>query len=540
MAAVSTSNLGARLAEEFLRAAERRGAELALNQVLNRLKGLPSETWVECARDLLQRRAVAASARLVQEAVQAWPGAIPLRRLQGEILRRLGDIANAEREYRALLTVDPRDEETVLALAGLLVEQGRFDAAGAAIDEFWLASSRTAALALRLAEPLLACHQQRRFLAICEEVLAARERDPQILMLAGRMALVLGNFEHARTRLLEAADAMPGDGGVLQLLAHTKRYTRADDSDFARFRACWENRELADAERELAGFALGKAYDDIGDYASAATVLRQARALASRSSHWDSRHWNRFVDGICGMRLPGLNVVPPLTPVFVIGLPRSGTTLVAERLGRHPQIRNRGELNWIAYLWDQLFAAQDVRQVGVDALRRAAEIYLRFLRRDDAPAAAYVDKNPLNFRYLKLIDALFPNAKIIHCRRDPRDTALSIWAQRFANPENSYSNRFQDIADFFAGYRRIISETRDRLRVPVLDVEYEKLVEQPEKTLRMLLEFIGLPEYPLLEAPPRGVVATASVWQARQPIYRSAVGRWRHYAEYVPELQALF
>jgi hypothetical protein len=173
------------------------------------------------------------------------------------------------------------------------------------------------------------------------------------------------------------------------------------------------------------------------------------------------------------------------------------------------------------------------------ALHQAAAIYMGHLRQDDAPARCYIDKNPHNFRHLGLVQALMPQARVIFCRRDRRDTALSIWSQLFAHQDVDYAYDFADIAAFAAGHDRLMEHWQRTLRLPILELHYEDLVAGPEETLRRLRGFIGIDGE---EAAPGAATAisTASVWQARQPVYRGAVGRWRAWDAYLPELQRLF
>ena len=225
-----------------------------------------------------------------------------------------------------------------------------------------------------------------------------------------------------------------------------------------------------------------------------------------------------------------------MVPVFVVGLPRTGTTLVEKMLARHPQVRARGEMDWLPFLDFELTAKQ--RRNDPAALRHVASTYMAHLRQDDAPARWYIDKNPHNFRSLDLIASLFPHARIVHCVRNRRDTAVSIWSQLFAHRDVDYAYDLRDIAVFGQGHDRLMAHWRRSLELPVFELKYERLVEQPESMLRQLGDFLGLPNH-TGEGPEREAgsgIATASVWQARQPIHRGSVGRWHEFAPYLPEL----
>jgi hypothetical protein len=224
----------------------------------------------------------------------------------------------------------------------------------------------------------------------------------------------------------------------------------------------------------------------------------------------------------------------------VVGLPRSGTTLTAVQLARHAGVRDRGELPHIPYIADRLEASGRIHDP--EALREAANLYSAHLRQDDAPARWYVDNNQLNFRHLDLIARLFPQARVVHCVRDRRDTALSIWSQYFANAACAFANDLHDIAAFSAGHDRLMQHWKQTLDLPIHTVGYEDMVEHSEDVSEQLRKFVGLPAMAAgRERPARAqVITSASMWQARQPVYRSSIARWRAYAPFMPELEQLF
>jgi hypothetical protein len=226
------------------------------------------------------------------------------------------------------------------------------------------------------------------------------------------------------------------------------------------------------------------------------------------------------------------------TPVFVVGMPRSGTTLVAELLSRHPKVCNRGELPCIANL-----AARPALN-GNPAraeLERAAATYVAHSRQDDAGEARwFLDKQPMNFCYLDLVLAMFPHAKIIHCQRGARDTALSLWMQCFLKDVQGYSYDFGDIALVMRDHDKLMAHWASRHPASIRTLRYEELASDPARLIGELAAWIGLP--PGTAAPPAGPkssISTASLWQARQPVHTRSVGRWRHYAAFVPELSRI-
>ena len=349
----------------------------------------------------------------------------------------------------------------------------------------------------------------------------------------------LGDFGKARTLLTAALEFAPPllERHILHALSTSLRYADPAHPDIALFRSRANDSGTSDESKASALFALAKACDDIDDTHAAAPAWRQANALVSKHSAWSSKSWRRFVKSrLQSVPPPALPMQYDFSPIFIVGLPRTGTTLVSEILSRHPDVTARGELTWIEHFAKQLM--QHDQYAEPSALRSAASVYATQLVRDDPPTRWYIDKQPLNFRYLDLIAALFPYAKIVHCVRGERDTALSIWGQYFAGIDGGFAYDFAGIAEVMHDCDRLMAHWAARLPLAIHTVRYEDVVEKPEQTVAALENFLDLPPFDLLAARAKNgaAIQTASVWQARQPIYHRSVGRWRAYEHLIPEL----
>lgn len=450
---------------------------------------------------------------------------------RGNELRAAGRAAEAEAALREALALAPGHADAALSLAFLLREQGRLRAASETILARWHAQPRVRDDDLRSLAFLRECQQPDAAEAVAVAALERFPDDAALLALAGENALDRGAFAIARDRLAASVERDPSRAPAWLRLAHTHRFDDRDDADLARMRAARADTSGGEDVQIALCFALGKAHDDLGDFADAAAFFREGNERAKRRrGGWSREGWRRrFVEQQSrAPPLPTLCEREDFIPVFIVGLPRTGTTLAATLLGRYPAVCNRGELNWLAAL-----AARLGPTPPSSALTAAAMLLHAQLRQDDAPARFYIDKNPLNFRHLGLIAALFPNARVIHCRRDRRDTALSIWSQHFAHDDLAWSYDFDDIAAFAAGYERVVAQ-----RPPSLawfDLDYERLVGDAEATLAQLRGFLGLAATGATTHVD-GAIRTASVWQARQPLHGRSVGRWRDYLEWIPEL----
>ena len=240
---------------------------------------------------------------------------------------------------------------------------------------------------------------------------------------------------------------------------------------------------------------------------------------------------------------------PDATPIFIVGMPRSGTTLAEQVLASHPEVFGAGELPFI----ERVCTALPRRSPGADGypecLEQApdaviadlAQTYLKHATSHAGEARIVTDKAPLNFRHLGLIALLFPKARIVHCRRDPLDTCLSCFFQNFTHGQE-YSFDLEELGRFYGDYRWMMERWTDILPMPVFDLVYEDLVSDLEGVGRRLLEFCGVDWHPdcarffETERP----VLTASRVQVRRPVYTTSIGKWRNYEQHLgPLIEAL-
>jgi tetratricopeptide (TPR) repeat protein len=294
-------------------------------------------------------------------------------------------------------------------------------------------------------------------------------------------------------------------------------------------------------------YALGKYFDDVQDFDNAFSSYRLANELKKRSApKYDAARLARRVDQIIalydsdwlrGARGQGNE---SRRPVFIVGMPRSGTTLTEQILASHPDAFGCGELRFWHAACVEYEAALRATE-GRASMPAAAEKYLSLLTNFSAAASRVVDKMPANFMNLGLIHAAFPHARILHMRRNPLDTGLSIYFQIFSNT-HLYAHDLEDIAHYFTQYSRLMAHWRSTLPMgTVLEVPYEKLVSDPEPWIREIVQFVGLPWDPrcLDFHQTERTVITASNWQVRQRMSASAAGRWRNYEKYLGPLRDL-
>ncbi len=420
-----------------------------------------------------------------EEALRLRPDYADAHSELGHFLVKLGKTTEALAHARRAVELDPEDTDFTAALASLLESEGNTDEAWNVID------------------PLLQAGDNSSSLAVIYSRLARRKKcEPQA-------------FAHIHRLLHENPSTLPnGDKASLHLAAA----------------------QLLDQTGE---------YDEAFEHATLANTLRPGVYFPDETTR-QVDHWIHY---FTREKLEQLNRATHFSqlPVFVVGMPRSGTTLVEQILASHPSIHGAGELTWIERLWPSAIQraggtvgtlTQCLDQLSVNDANELAAEYLTPLQTLRPQALRIIDKMPLNFIHLGLIAVLFPKAKVIHCRRDPRDTCLSCYMTDFTDFSFGSLTAYGHLQ---TQVDRMMAHWKSTLDLSILDVQYEQIVENVEEQSRRLIDFTGLPwdENCLKFHENKRPVATASRSQVRQPIYRNSVARWRHYEKYLGPLQAV-
>lgn len=377
----------------------------------------------------------------------------------------------------------------------------------------------------------------------------AAQLDPSTSTSRGFRLEVLGRFDEARACFERALDIRPWDGGAYYGLVSTSKVTQEDISLVGNMLRWASDSRVSPQDAIFFQYALGKAFEDLGDPQRAMSHFREANGLAARQSklEFDPALHSAYVDWrvqtftkdfLAGHRSAGH---ASDSPIFVIGMIRSGTTLVEQALSSHPLIGGGGELRY----WYERQASfnEEIAHGSLDhaRLRAESEGYLSVLSELCPRADRVVDKMPMNFLLLGLVHLAFPNARIIHCRRNPLDNCLSIYTTYF-DTSPPYAHVPENICFYYQEYERLMAHWREVLPADrFIETDYEAFVSDREAELRRLVDFADLPWDDACmhhEANARPV-RTPSVWQVRQPIYSSSVERWRRFEPWLEGFEAL-
>lgn len=464
-----------------------------------------------------------------------------------DTLRDTGARRDAVDVYRQAISLDPRHIESHCNLGNLLFQLRRIDASAECYRQALALKPDHAPAHVSLAVVLR--HQRRadEAEASCRAALAIDPDFAEALHVQGELLADRGEFAAAEQRFRRAIALKPGYPAAYSSIA-THRKMTVEDGDWLRGAADLLARPLP-LEQEIGlRFAMGKCLDDLARYDEAFAQYLQGNELTKRYGVvYDAARLTARVDAIisrfdaafvAGRRV---GAADSGLPVLIIGMPRSGTSLTEQIIASHPAAYGAGEVTY----WNAAFNA--LRAAGLDGASAEALIpgmardYLGLLAAKSGSATRVVDKMPANFMHAGLIHIVFPRARIIHVRRDPVDTCLSIYFQNFFNM-GPHANDLAALAHYYGQYRRITAHWRAVLPASaLLEVPYESLVADQEGWTRRMLEFIDLPWDPRcldFHVTDR-VVLTASKWQVRQKIHAGSAGRWRHYEKHIGPLRGL-
>ena len=461
-------------------------------------------------------------------------------------------LADTEMFCRQILGHEPRNAAALNLLSQVAFARGLYDEAVAHLARCAALHPKDSGTEYSLGELYTYLGRYREAIACFDKALRLKPDDPMVI--TAKASAYAKSGEHAKTRALlqpfvdarsmTAEMAMPlarielHDGNVEAVMELVNRHAKPGQSG-------------GSASRHLY-WMLGRALEQGGRYDEAFGAYRQANECVEVP--FDADAWQRQTDDlIAAFSAERMRSVPRARhgsslPIFIVGMPRCGSTLVETILDAHPDAHGAGELatlplivNTIAFEIGSSLGypacIEDFSTEDVDAIARE---YLDRLEPLAKGAQRVTDKYLGNYRYLGLIELLFPEARIIHCRRDPLDTCLSCFCQTLLVGAFPYVTDLQRLGIAYTDYQRLMSHWQEVLQNPVLDVQYEQLVSDQQRVSREIVEFCGLPwDDRCLRFYDRSrAVQTASFEQVTKPIYTSSVARYRNFEKHLGPLKA--
>lgn len=456
--------------------------------------------------------------QLLRNVLEQAPGFVAARIDLGSFLREQDRFEEAIKEFRAALAIEPDEPRIHFLLAGTYAPAGLTDLAIESYRHALKSNPRHAGAWLGLAH---------------------------VLKTVGRTGESIEAYR-------ESARLRPGNGEIYWSLANLKTY-RFSDEEIASMEEKLASGKISRLSEVNMRFALGKAFEDRGEYERAWGHYAAGNRKRREDERYDPVQTEMLNDAIRDVFGTGLmgrlanQGDPDPAPVFVVGLPRSGSTLLEQILASHSMVEGTAELPYIGRVASSLNLGRAdginypavARELDAATLRRLGRDYLDFAqmhRRRNRPR--FVDKMPNNFPHAGFIKLILPNARIIDARREPMDTCVSCFRQLFARGQ-PFTYDLVDIGEYYLQYRRMMDYWHTVMPGHVLTVQYEELVGDFENQVRRLLAFCDLPfeENCLRFYETERPVRTASAQQVRRPLNSEAIGRWRHYEQHLDVLK---
>jgi len=518
------------------------------------LKPAAPELHNNLGNSLRRKGQLAEAETAFRESIRLSPGYAEPHNNLALALRDLGRVKEAQEYFEAAVRLKPEYAAAWDNLGNLHINEGRLDSALPCFRRAYELSPESPVAQVNLAVSLT---KTGRFDEAPGLYRRALQRNPRLVEAHVGLASCLaqeGRADEAASELRAALTLDPDCIPAYQNLSELPGEQMTGE-DYAKLEALVDRRELSSENRTTLLFILARRQERVGNYDAAFELASRANSIERRRIDFRPEAETDFVrrtKAVFDRTFFDSNRVrgsESELPVFVLGLPRSGTTLVEQIIASHPRAAGAGEVIELIEMTRRLPGLQKATTPfpecvpGLDQAlaERLAGEYLAVLRRQHAAAERIVDKLPFTFRFLGLVALLLPRARIIHCRRDPRDTAVSCFFINFHRPI-SFAYDLRDFGQYYQSYEELMRHWRQVLPMPILDVQYEALVADPEPKIREMLEFCGL-EWDarcLSFQETNRAVRTASNWQVRKPMYASSVGRWRKFERHLgPLLEAL-
>lgn len=490
--------------------------------------------------------------RLLREFLAKQPADVPALTMLGEALRDEGRTLEALMLLQRAVAVSPTDGSIRFSLARLLNVQGEAEAALIqieAIDDPFRSNPAVRALEAALLGRL---GMYDREIAIYEELVRDRPDHPALWMSMGNALKYAGRAEESLRALRHSVKVRPTYGEGWWSLANLKTAQFANSDLTAMRKALRGNPEVDDALH--LNFALGKALEDRGEYELSFRHYAEGNRIRAAALHPQQMTVTPFVNHVIAtfdeslFARMGRQGNPATDPIFIVGLQRSGSTLIEQILASHPMVEGTSELLAMQQLWADLgrSAARDgttiwefIRRNGSAQFREIGDNYLartRPYRRTDRPL--FVDKLPANWMMTGLIRLALPNAKIIDARRHPLACGFSNFKQHYATGV-AFAYSLESIGQFYVDYLRLMDHFDALQPGAVHHVLNERLINDPEAEVRRLLDYVGLPFDPACMDfhKTNRAVSTPSAEQVRRPINRDGMDYWRHYDPWLGPLK---
>ena len=448
--------------------------------------------------------------------------------------------------FKKALAENPKSIEAYRALASMYMECNSTEKAYELYEKINVNQLDYRDLSLEYANCLTQVNEISKAEVIYKEILKKEKNNSSALNGIATIYRLNGKFKEAEILYRQIIETDKANYKAYYGFSQCKKFTANNESVFEKLK-----NEIKIKPNTLGYFALAKINDDLGDYSKATTYYRKANERRDKKIDFRKIEYSNKIKTIRGVfnveykKKIKFHGHTSELPIFILGAPRSGTTLIEQIIASHPKIYGAGELSFIKQIAYEKDITENQREsfpkkvLTFSNLHRDAEIYLSKINSilDNQNILRVTDKMPSNFIYLGYILSMFPNAKIIHLERHPVDTCLSIYFQNFTSA-HEYSFNLDNLVFFYHEYFNLMKYWKGLYGDKILTIQYNDIVNNTENTAKSIINYCNLDwdTNCLKHHKTERVIHTSSQWQARQPIYKSSQDRWKNYEAYFPEL----
>ncbi len=488
---------------------------------------------------------------LIGKALRLRPDSVEAHNNLANALLAQGKLDEAVTSYRRAISFKPDYAEAHYNLGVVLYAQGKLDEAIASYRRAITIKPDYAEAHYNLGLALKNRGKLNEAITSYRQAIFVRPDFAEAYHNLGVVFSELGKMDDAIACHKKALSLKPDYVLAYKSLSAIVKYTEVDDVIRAMERLYNKKSDISDVDREDLGFTLGKVFEDIGDYDKSFTFILEANQLKRRSYEYSIHNDHELFERIKKTFSPDFFAShhgsgnQDRTPIFIIGMPRSGTTLVEQILSSHPMVFGAGELTVLENLINSICTGgakahfpECMPELSEEVLERVGAHYVEEIRGYSKDAKHITDKMPHNFLYVGFIKMILPNAKVIHCMRNPMDNCFSIFKNDFKGTVK-YAYDMVELGKYYNLYRDLMAYWEKVLPGFVYPLRYEEMVSNQQHQTKSLLDFCGLPwdEVCLAFHKTERRISTVSLAQVRQPIYKDSIESWKRYEKQLEPLR---
>ena len=474
-----------------------------------------------------------------------------IRLQQAVHAQSVGNLALAEAEYRSLIAERIKTPQVFCNLAAICAQSGRRNEADKLWKQALAISPRFLEAQMNLADSLQQAGKYEQSIAYYRRIISDHNQVVAAKYLLANLLKSQGKFFEATELYQQVMAQEPGYTQAHFSYSTIHQYRDKSDPHIGAMLELYKAAGITNLNRIQLAFALAKAFENIEDYPRSFSFLKTGNDLRFKEFDYRVEGDQALIQSIIrsfsreAMSRVQINPESSRKPIFILGMPRSGTSLVEKIIASHSDVYGAGELDYIFALGTRLFLKDSddylfrpLESYSKQTFEQFGKTYLEQIGALDSQCSRLTDKMPFNMMMVGLIKIALPNAKIIHCVRDAMDNCLSIYKQNFPTGNYRFAYDLRTVGQFHKQYQLLMNHWHEVMPGEIYDVSYESLTHNPEAEIRKLLDACELDwqDDCLNFSRTAGVVKTASAYQARQPMYTSSVKLWEKYREFLQPL----